>query len=51
MQSSTSLGAEDIGLRGGRGLQGEMGGKTGVHLVGIGDGGVGGRGSTKAAEA
>jgi len=51
MGSSTGLGVEDIGLRGGRGLRGGIGGKTGVHPVSTGDGGVGGRESIRAAEA
>jgi len=45
------LGAEDIWLRGGRGMQGGIGGKMGVHPVGTGKGGVGGQGSIRAAEA
>jgi len=51
MRSSTGLGAEDIWLRGGRGMRGGIGGKTDVRPVGTGEGGVGGRGSTRAAEA
>jgi len=42
---------EVTGYAGGSGLQGGMFGKTGVHLVGIGEGGVGGRGSMSAVEA
>jgi len=51
MRSSAGFGAEDMGARGGWGLRGGMGGKTGVRPVDTGDGGVGGRGSTRAAEA
>jgi len=50
MWSSAGLGVEDIWLRGGREVQGGIGGKTGVRPVGTGEGGVGGRGSTKAVE-
>jgi len=50
MWSSVGFGAEDIGLRGGSGFRGGIGGKTGVRPVGTGDGGVGGRGSIKAAD-
>ena len=42
------LGVDVMGLRGGRGGIGE---KTGVRPVGTGNGGVGGRGSTKVADA
>jgi len=51
MRSSTGLGAEDMGLQGGREIRGGIGGKTGVRPVGTGEGGVGGQGSTRAAEA
>ena len=51
MQSSTGLGVEDMGLRGGSGFQGGTGGKMGVHPVDIGEGGVGGQESTRAAKA
>jgi len=51
MRSSTGLGAEDMGLRGGSGFRGGMGGKTGVRPVDTGEGGVGGQGSTRAAKA
>ena len=50
MRSSTGFGVEDIGLRGSGGFLGGISGKTGVRPVDTGEGGVGGRGSTKAAE-
>ena len=50
MRSSVGFGAVDMGVRGGRGLRGGIGGKTGVRPVDTGEGGVGGRGSTKAAD-
>jgi len=51
MRSSVGLGADDMVFRGGRGLRGGMDGKIGVRPVDTGDGGVGGRGSTRAADA
>jgi len=51
MRSSVGLGADDMMLRGGLGVRGGMGGKTGVRPVDTGDGGVGGQGSTRAADA
>jgi len=51
MRSSVGFGAEDIWLQGGWEMQGGIGGKMGVCLVGTSEGGVGGQGSTRAAEA